>query len=57
MPGTPASPSPSHGATPQLGLFAPPMPSPVEETLRAIDLDDLSPRAAFDLVARLRKML
>jgi hypothetical protein len=25
--------------------------------LRAIDLDDLSPRAAFDLVARLRKML
>ena len=42
---------------PQLGLFAPPLPSPVEETLRAIDLDDLSPRAAFDLVARLRKML
>ncbi len=41
----------------QLGLFAPPMPSPIEETLRAIDSDELSPRAALDLVYRLKKML
>ena len=45
------------GAMPQLGLFAPPMPSPVEEALRAVDGDELSPRAALDLVYRLKKML
>ncbi|WP_440222416.1 DNA mismatch repair protein MutS [Dokdonella sp. MW10] len=44
-------------STPQLGLFAPPMPSPVEEALRAVDGDELSPRAALDLVYRLKKML
>ena len=44
-------------ASKQLGLFAPPMPSPVEELLRGVDSDDLSPRAALDLVYRLKKML
>jgi hypothetical protein len=55
---------------PQLGLAfaaAPVAPSPagvspeaiaeVIEALRAIDADDLSPRAALDLVARLTKKL
>ncbi|MBN8480251.1 MAG: DNA mismatch repair protein MutS, partial [Xanthomonadales bacterium] len=44
-------------AAPQLGLFAPPLPSAVEETLRAVDADELSPRDALDLVYRLRRML
>jgi DNA mismatch repair protein MutS len=44
-------------AKPQLGLFAPPLPSPIEEALRTIDPDELSPRAALDLVERLKKML
>src|SRR5450432_1629188 len=55
---------------PQLGLaFGPPRGAPrpagpsdaavaeVIETLRAVDADDLSPRAALDLVARLTKKL
>ncbi len=41
----------------QLGLFAPPMPSPIEETLRGLDPDSLSPREALDLIYRLRRML
>jgi DNA mismatch repair protein MutS len=41
----------------QLGLFAPPLPSPVEEALHATDPDALSPREALDLVYRLRRML
>ncbi len=49
--------APSPSVTPQLGLFAPPLPSAIEETLRAIDADELSPRDALDLVYRLRKML
>lgn len=44
-------------ATAQLGLFAPPMPSPTEEILRGLDPDTLSPREALDLVYRLRRML
>jgi DNA mismatch repair protein MutS len=44
-------------ATPQMGLFAPPLPSPVEEALRAVDPDDLSPREALDQLYKLRKML
>lgn len=43
--------------SPQLGLFAPPAPSPVEETLRHIDPDTLSPRDAHDLLYRLKKMV
>ena len=41
----------------QLGLFAPALPSPMEETVRALDPDSLSPREALDLVYRLRRML
>jgi DNA mismatch repair protein MutS len=65
-PMTPESVAPA----PQLGLaFAPPPAAPaaagvspeavaeVIEALRAIDADDLSPRAALDLVARLTKKL
>jgi DNA mismatch repair protein MutS len=49
--------APSSTSQPQMGLFAPPMPSPVEEVLRSVDSDDLSPRAALDLIYRLKKML
>ncbi len=44
-------------ATPQMGLFAPSLPSPVEEALRAMDPDDLSPRDALDRLYKLKKML
>jgi DNA mismatch repair protein MutS len=44
-------------AAPQMGLFAPPLPSPIEEIVRSVDTDDLSPRAALDLIYRLKKML
>jgi len=44
-------------ATPQMGLFAPSLPSPVEEALRAMDPDALSPRDALDQLYKLRKML
>ncbi|HUD42162.1 MAG TPA: DNA mismatch repair protein MutS [Dokdonella sp.] len=55
--GHPAPAAQPAAAAPQMGLFAPPLPSPIEETLRAIDADELTPRAALDLVYRLRKML
>jgi len=41
----------------QMGLFAPSLPSPAEETLRTLDPDSLSPREALDLIYRLRRML
>jgi DNA mismatch repair protein MutS len=44
-------------ATPQMGLFAPSLPSPVEEALRAMNPDDLSPRDALDRLYKLKKML
>lgn len=44
-------------ASPQMGLFAPPMPSPVEETLRGLDPDAMSPREAHDLLYRLKRMV
>ncbi|MEZ5462387.1 DNA mismatch repair protein MutS [Dokdonella sp.] len=44
-------------ATPQLGLFAPPAPSPIEETMRALDPDSMSPREALEALYRLKKML
>lgn len=53
----PSPPLAAIAAQPQMGLFAPPMPSPAEELLRGIDSDELSPRAALDLVYRLKKML
>jgi len=43
-------------ASPQLGLFAPPTPSPVDEAMRAIDPDALTPREALDVVYRLKKL-
>ncbi len=49
-----------HAATPaqsQLGLFAPPLPSPAEEALRALDPDALTPREALDALYRLKTML
>ncbi|MET0225474.1 MAG: DNA mismatch repair protein MutS [Dokdonella sp.] len=50
---------PPAGATPspQLGLFAPPLPSPAEEALRALDPDRLSPRDALEALYRLKKLL
>ena len=44
-------------ATPQLGLFAPPLPSAAEEALRALDPDALSPREALDALYRLKKLV
>jgi DNA mismatch repair protein MutS len=41
---------------PQLGLFAPSLPSPVEEALRAVDPDALSPRDALALLYRLKQL-
>jgi DNA mismatch repair protein MutS len=46
-----------HSGTPQLGLFAPPAPSPVEESVRALDPDAMSPREALETLYRLKKML
>ncbi|NLB12532.1 MAG: DNA mismatch repair protein MutS, partial [Gammaproteobacteria bacterium] len=54
-PDSPASTSPQP-ASPQMGLFAPPTPSPVEELLRGIDPDAMSPRDALDVLYRLKKM-
>ncbi|MGB0132987.1 DNA mismatch repair protein MutS [Dokdonella sp.] len=52
----PALISPGSG-TPQLGLFAPPAPSPIEESVRALDPDSMSPRDALEALYRLKKML
>jgi DNA mismatch repair protein MutS len=41
---------------PQLGLFAPSLPSPVEEALRTVDPDALSPREAHALLYRLKQL-
>ena len=49
--------APPAANTPQMGLFAPSLPSPVEEALRSIDPDDLSPRDALEQLYKLRKML
>ncbi len=49
-------PAANASAQPQLGLFAPPLPSPAEEALRALDPDALSPREALDALYRLRKL-
>ena len=51
------APAPSRNApTPQLGLFDAPRTSPVEEALRDIDPDRLSPRDALDALYRLKKL-
>jgi len=51
--GAPAQENPA----PQLGLFAPPLPSPAEEALRALDPDTLSPRDALETLYKLKKLL
>jgi DNA mismatch repair protein MutS len=43
-------------ASPQLGLFAPPGPSAVEQALREIEPDALTPREALDALYRLKKL-
>jgi DNA mismatch repair protein MutS len=50
-------PVPARAGSPQLGLFAPPMPSPAEEALRALDPDALSPREALEALYRLKKLV
>ena len=52
----PAAQAAEPDASPQLGLFAPPLPSPVEEALRGVDPDALSPREALDVLYRLKKI-
>ena len=47
----------SSAPQPQLGLFAPPLPSAAEEALRALDPDTLTPRDALDLLYRLKRLL
>jgi DNA mismatch repair protein MutS len=44
-------------ASPQLGLFAPTPPSAAYAALRELDLDDLTPRAALDVLYRLKSLL
>jgi len=48
--------SPARAAA-QLGLFAPPLPSPTEGILRGLDPDTLSPREALELIYRLQRTL
>ncbi len=47
----------TRSTSPQLGLFAPPMPSPAQELLHSVDVDALSPREALDLVYRLKQVM
>jgi DNA mismatch repair protein MutS len=54
---TRAAEAPAAASNPQLGLFAPSLPSPVEEALRALDPDTFSPRDALDALYRLKKLL
>jgi len=51
-----SAPAPENAA-PQLGLFAPPLPSPAEDALRALDPDTLSPRDALETLYKLKKLL
>ncbi|WP_426664640.1 DNA mismatch repair protein MutS [Rhodanobacter aciditrophus] len=46
--------APAADASPQLGLFAPPAPSAVENALDGIDPDALTPREALDALYRLK---
>jgi DNA mismatch repair protein MutS len=42
--------------SPQLGLFAPPVPSQTDQALRDLDPDALSPREALDALYRLKRL-
>lgn len=54
---TTANAPPVATAGPQMGLFAPPLPSVVEETLRALDPDTMTPRDALDALYRLHRLV
>jgi DNA mismatch repair protein MutS len=54
---TTANAPPVATAGPQMGLFAPPLPSVVEETLRALDPDAMTPRDALDALYRLHRLV
>ena len=54
--GPSATPSTANGPSPQMGLFAPPAPSAVEQALDALDPDSLSPREALDALYRLKTL-
>jgi DNA mismatch repair protein MutS len=47
--------SPAPSVSPQLGLFAA-QPSPVEEALKGIDPDAMSPREALEALYRLKAL-
>jgi DNA mismatch repair protein MutS len=51
-----SAPAPAVGASPQLGLFAPPAPSAAEHALDAIDPDALTPREALEALYRLKAL-
>jgi DNA mismatch repair protein MutS len=53
---TAARSAPAKAAAPQLGLFDAPRPSALEEALRSLDPDALSPREALDALYRLKKL-
>ena len=50
------APAPAIEASPQLGLFAPPAPSAVEQALDVIDPDALTPRDALEALYRLKQL-
>lgn len=52
-----SAPAAAAESSPQLGLFAPAQPSAVEDMLRDIDPDALSPREALEALYRLRQVL
>ncbi|MBS0514735.1 MAG: DNA mismatch repair protein MutS [Proteobacteria bacterium] len=54
---SPASRDPDEAASPQLGLFELAKPSAVEDALREVEVDALTPRAALDLLYRLKGLL
>ncbi|HEY6985384.1 MAG TPA: DNA mismatch repair protein MutS [Rhodanobacteraceae bacterium] len=51
-----AKPARESAPTPQLGLFDAPRPSAVEDALRGLDPDTMSPRDAIDALYRLKKL-
>jgi DNA mismatch repair protein MutS len=57
VPGDAAATAAARPGAAQLGLFAPALPSPAEEALRALDPDALSPRAALEMLYRLKKLV
>ena len=54
---SPASRSSEKESSPQLGLFELAKPSAVEDALREVDVDALTPRAAQDLLYRLKALM